>query len=111
VEIDVTLLTVADRLATRGRKADEAITRHLQVARQLVAAGLERRSEAPRPPLMRGDALAGELGLEPGPWLGEVLAALEEARYAGEVATPEEALALARALLDARGQPASREAR
>jgi poly(A) polymerase len=111
VAIDVTLLTVADRLATRGRKADEAITRHLQVARQLVAAGLERRSEAPRPPLMRGDALAGELGLEPGPWLGEVLAALEEARYAGEVATPEEALALARALLDARGQPASREAR
>jgi tRNA nucleotidyltransferase/poly(A) polymerase len=111
VEADVTLLSVADRLATRGRKADESIARHLDVARGLLAAALARRAAAPLPPLVRGDVLAGELGLPPGPWLGEVLAALEEARYAGEVATSGEAVALARALVEESAQPASREAR
>jgi hypothetical protein len=48
-----------------------------------------------RAPLLRGDDLARELGLTPGPELGRLLAELEEARYAGEVASREEALALA----------------
>jgi poly(A) polymerase len=109
VEVDVTLLTVADRLATRGRNAERAIARHLDLARVLVAAGLERRA-APPSPVVRGDVLADALGMTPGPWLGDVLAAVEEARYAGEVDTPEDAIALARALLDARAQPAAREA-
>jgi putative nucleotidyltransferase with HDIG domain len=111
VAADVTLLSVADRLATRGRKADEAIARHLALARRLLAAALERRSAPPKPPLLRGDVLARELGLVPGPWLGELLAELEEARYAGEVATPEEAVAHARARLAAGGQPSARDAR
>ncbi len=33
VEVDVTLLSVADRLATRGDRAEQAIAAHLQVAR------------------------------------------------------------------------------
>jgi hypothetical protein len=111
VEADVTLLSVADRLATRGRKADVAIARHLALARRMLAAALERRSAPPGPPLLRGDVLARELGLAPGPWLGPVLAEVEEARYAGEVATAEEALAHARALVAAGGQPAARDAR
>ena len=32
VAADVTVLSVADRLATRGRKSDEAITRHVALA-------------------------------------------------------------------------------
>jgi putative nucleotidyltransferase with HDIG domain len=111
VAADVTLLTVADRLATRGRKAGEAIARHLELARVLVAAALEQRAAGRRPPLIRGDALAAELGLQPGPRLGELLAAIEEARYAGEVVTPGDAVALARALLRAADQPAPRDSR
>ncbi|HSD79828.1 MAG TPA: hypothetical protein VLB47_04175, partial [Solirubrobacteraceae bacterium] len=92
-------------------KAEEAIARHLELARQLVAAGLERRAEGRRPPVVRGDVLADELGLEPGPRLGAVLAAIEEARYAGEVATADEAVAFARAWLEEDAQPSRREAR
>ena len=55
------------------------------------------RSGPPRPPL-RGDELAAELGIEPGPELGGLLAALEEAAFAGEATTREEALELARRL-------------
>jgi poly(A) polymerase len=96
VEADVTLLSVADRLATRGRKADEAIARHLDLARQVLAEALARRAAGPQPPLIRGDELAAALGIARGPRLGELLARIAEARFAGEVSTREEALALAR---------------
>jgi poly(A) polymerase len=104
VSADVTLLSVADRLATRGRKADEAIARHVALARELLAAALEHRAATPPDPLVRGDVLARELGLAPGPRLGELLEAIAEARYAGEVATPEAAVALARRLLEGAGR-------
>jgi tRNA nucleotidyltransferase/poly(A) polymerase len=101
VAADVTLLSVADRLATRGRKADEAIARHVALAREVLPAALEHRAAAPPPPLVRGDELARALGIEAGPRLGALLEAIAEARYAGEVSTPEAAVALARDLLGA----------
>jgi putative nucleotidyltransferase with HDIG domain len=100
---DVTLLTVADRLATRGRKAEPAIAAHLEVARQMLVAAFAEHAAGPRTPLLRGDELARELGIAPGPWLGELLAELEEDRYAGEIATREDALRRARELARRRG--------
>jgi putative nucleotidyltransferase with HDIG domain len=105
VEVDVSLLSVADRLATRGRKADEAIGRHLEVARVVLPAALDFPAFAAQPALVRGDRLAAELGLRPGPALGELLAELEAARYAGEIATREDAVALARELTARSGPP------
>jgi putative nucleotidyltransferase with HDIG domain len=97
VEVDVTLLSVADRLATRGRRAKEAIERHLALARELIGPALAWRAAGgpPRPPV-RGDELAEQLGIRPGPRLGELLAELEAATYAGEVRTRDEAIAHAR---------------
>lgn len=102
VEVDVTLLSVADRLATRGHNADVAITKHVDVAREMVGEALRWRAcgGAPRP-LLRGDELARELGIAPGPELGRLLAALSEAQFAGEVSAPQEAVEAARALLRA----------
>jgi poly(A) polymerase len=99
VAVDVTLLSVADRLATRGRKADEAIARHVALAREVLPAALEQHRAVPPAPIVRGDELARALGIAPGPRLGELLEAIAEARYAGEVATPEAAVELARDLL------------
>jgi poly(A) polymerase len=99
VEVDVSVLSCADRLATRGRGADRAIAAHLEVARELIGPALAwHRDGPPRPPL-RGDELAVELGIEPGPELGRLLARLGEAAYTGEATTPDEAVALARGLL------------
>jgi hypothetical protein len=50
----------------------------------------------PPAPLIRGDELAAELGIEPGPRVGELLAELEAAQFAGEVGSREEALEHAR---------------
>lgn len=99
VEMDVTVLSVADRLATRGRKADVAIAAHLELARELLGEALDHRSRPPLPPLLRGDELAGALALEPGPVIGRLQAELAAARFAGEVSTPAQALAHARAWL------------
>jgi putative nucleotidyltransferase with HDIG domain len=98
VEVEVTLLSCADRLATRGKNADRAIAAHLELARELMAEALAWRvSGPPRPPL-RGDELAAELGIEPGPELGRLLAELEEAAFAGEAGTRDQALQVARRL-------------
>jgi hypothetical protein len=93
---DVTIFTVADRLATRGRNAEEAIAAHVALARDMLAA-----DPPPAEPLIRGDDLARELDIVPGPRLGELLAQLEEDRYAGDIATREEAIARARQLASA----------
>jgi poly(A) polymerase len=98
VEVDVTLLSVADRLATRGRKAEEAIAAHLEAARAVLADALAWRAAGPSAPLVRGDELAAALGLRPGPELGRLLNAIAEARYAGEVTSADDAIALARRL-------------
>jgi poly(A) polymerase len=88
VGVDVTLLTIADRLSARGSgplASEEAIEAHLSLAREMLAAALDWRREGPPSPLVRGDELAAELGLVEGPELGELLAELEAAQYAGEV--------------------------
>jgi poly(A) polymerase len=98
VEVEVTLLSCADRLATRGKNAEPAIDTHLELAEELMPAALEwRRKGPPRLPV-RGDELARELGIEPGPELGRTLAELEEAAYAGEIGGREDAVELARRL-------------
>ena len=97
VEVEVTVLTCADRLATRGRNAEAAIEAHLELARELIVAALEWRASPPRPPV-RGDELAERLEIEPGPLVGHLLAEIEEAAYAGEVTSADQAVEYARAL-------------
>jgi poly(A) polymerase len=96
VEVEVTLFSCADRLATRGRNAERAIDAHLELAQELMPAALEWRREGPPRLPVRGDELAAELGIEPGPELGRLLADLEEAAYAGEVTSRDDAIAVAR---------------
>jgi hypothetical protein len=98
VEVEVTLLSCADRLATRGKNADRAIAAHLELARELMAEALAWRASGPPRPPLRGDELAAELGIEPGPELGRLLGELEEAAFAGEAGTRDQALQVARRL-------------
>ena len=96
VEVDVTLLSLADRLATRGERAKEAIDVHMRVARPLLGDALRWRVEGRPRPLWRGDELARELGIAAGPRVGKLLEELAEAQFAGELLTREQALAYAR---------------
>jgi tRNA nucleotidyltransferase/poly(A) polymerase len=100
--VDVLLLSLADNLALL--QADENLE---QWARICQAVGLllhdyfERYDRVIAPePLLRGGDLLEQLGMEPGPEVGRVLRVLQEAQATDEVTTAEEALALARSLLD-----------
>ena len=99
LEVDVTLLSVADRLATRGDRAEESIARHLALAEEVLEDALRWREQGPPAALVRGDRLAAELGLPAGPEVGRLLEELAQATYAGEVATADQALDHARAWL------------
>ena len=93
---DITLLTVADRLAARGTSglaSEEMVNAHLDLARQMVEAALDLRRDGMPEPLLRGDELADALGIEAGPELAVYVEELAAAQYAGEVDDRESALA------------------
>jgi poly(A) polymerase len=102
VAADVTLLSVADRLAARGEgplASAEMVEAHLELAREMLRDALAwHRGGPPRPPLS-GDDLVAELGLAPGPEMGRVLEELRAATFAGEIGDREQALERARELL------------
>jgi putative nucleotidyltransferase with HDIG domain len=102
VAADVTLLTVADRLAARGEgplASPEMIEAHLELAREMLRDALVwHRDGPPRPPLS-GDDLVRELDLQPGPELGRLLEELRAETFSGEISGRDEALARARQLI------------
>lgn len=103
VSVDVTLLTVADRLGARGSgsiASDEMVTGHLELASEMVADGLEWHRTGPPAQFLPGNELADQLGIRPGPDLGRIMEELAEARYAGEIDSASEAVEMARRLLD-----------
>jgi putative nucleotidyltransferase with HDIG domain len=103
VAVDVTLLTVADRLAARGdgpTASPEMIEAHLELAREVLPAAVAwHRDGPPRVPIA-GDRLAEAVGIDPGPELGRVLGEIEAAVFTGEVETAEQAIEYANSLRD-----------
>ena len=99
VEVEVTLFSVADRLATRGKNAERAIDAHLELAEELMPAALEwRRSGPPHVPV-RGDELAAELGIEHGPRArAPARTSSRRPRTPGEATDRQQAIDLARTL-------------
>jgi len=96
VAADVTLLSAADRLATRGARSAEMIEAHIALARQVIGEALRWHADGPPRAPLRGDELAAALGIVPGPLLGRLLAAVTRASFNGEVATRAQAVAYAR---------------
>ncbi len=94
---DVVLLAMADKLATRGPRADadRGLLRDLFGVAGLAFQAFfrERDSRVDPVPLLNGRQVMEELGLAPGPEIGRVLEALREAQAVGEVATVEAARA------------------
>jgi tRNA nucleotidyltransferase/poly(A) polymerase len=96
---DVLLHELADHMATRGPRLQPD---HWQAHLAWIGALLDvywGQPEERHAPLLRGTDLIKELGLRPGPQIGALLRAIAEAQGAGEIATREEALELARGML------------
>ncbi len=101
--LDVTMLTIADRLSARGSGVPEAaIEAHLDLAREMLAEIVAIERDGPPPPLLDGDRLAALLG-GPGPRVGEAVGELAAAQFAGEVSDAASAEAHITAWADAAG--------
>jgi poly(A) polymerase len=101
VSADVSLLTVADRLAARGEgplASAEMIEAHLDLARQMLRDALAWHRDGPPQPPVSGDDLVWELGLEPGPELGRVLEELRAETFTGEISSRADAIERAKRL-------------
>jgi poly(A) polymerase len=101
VAADVTLLSVADRLAARGEgplASPEMVEAHLDLAREMLREALAWHYEGPPRPPLTGDELAAELGITPGPEMGRLLEELRAAAFAGEISDRAQALERARQL-------------
>ncbi len=103
--VEAILLSLADHLADDGaRLVAERWQRHLAASAALLEACFERRREILEPvPLVDGRQLIEALGLDEGPQVGVLLEGIREAQAAGEVRSREEALALARRLMEREG--------
>jgi poly(A) polymerase len=99
VAADVTLLTVADRLAARGTgptASAEMIEAHMELAREVLPAALEWHANGPPRTPIAGDELARAVGIEPGPELGRLLAEVEAGVFTGEVRSRDDAIRVAK---------------
>ncbi len=96
--VDLVLLGLADLRGVRGvTLTQETWSSGLDVARTFLENYWEKPEEAVAPPrLLDGNELMATLGLKPGPKVGELLRAIQEAQATGEVSSREEAVEFAR---------------
>jgi poly(A) polymerase len=101
--LDVTMLTIADRLSAQGwGVTEEAIEAHLELARQMLEEIVVIEAQGPPRPLLDGAEIAASLAVE-GPLIGEAVGELRAAQFAGEVGDREDAERHLHAWLAARG--------
>ena len=96
--VDLVLLGLADLRATRAHALTiEIWNAYLDAARILLENYWERPQEIITPPrLLDGHELMKELGIKPGPAVGQLLESIRENQAAGKIENREQALAFAR---------------
>jgi poly(A) polymerase len=100
--VDICILSLADTLGTSSDTfSQDQWSHHLAVIRCMLEAWWEHPGERVTPlVLVNGDDLMKELNILPGPLVGKLLEAIREAQAVGQVSTREEALEIAKNILN-----------
>jgi poly(A) polymerase/tRNA nucleotidyltransferase (CCA-adding enzyme) len=98
---DILLHALADHMATRGPDLNVAAWYAQMAWTDALLDTIWGEQVAPERPLVNGVELMRALDIAPGPLVGRLLAAIGEAQAGGDIATPAEAIALARRRLRA----------
>lgn len=94
--VGLLILAAADLLACQGPATDPARQAGaLGLLDDMLARYRQWQADQQYAPLLTGQDLIDELGLEPGPQFGRILEAIEDARADGKITTRHQALALA----------------
>lgn len=102
IAIDTVFLSLADFLAARGpdlRKKEWA--NHSRKLGHILDVGLSTSYNPVTKKLLDGNELMKFLDIKPGPTLGTILTAIQEAQFTGEIVDKDQALGLAKTLFNA----------
>lgn len=104
VGVDLCLLALSDFLALGGfRIKPNEWLGEIETCRMLLEAWWEHRDERIYPPrIVTGEQIIQKMGVDAGPIIGEVLDAINEAHALGQISTQEDAMILARKIIDKR---------
>ncbi len=96
--VEIALLALANFLGTRAAQiSQDRWAERVGLARNLLEAYFENRERFIDPPnLIDGEDIMRALDIEPGPLIGELLEVVREAQAAGQIATRDGAISLAR---------------
>ena len=104
VSIDTLYLCLADYLGAKGPELSHPQwLEHAKMVNHVLSTGTQEPVALTATRLVTGHDLMSHLQLQPGPHIGALLDAVEEARAAGEIETQEQALELAAATLESGG--------
>lgn len=96
---EVVLLSLADLLGQKIPPMDqERLYMRVDTGRQLLEANFEATRKYDPIPLLKGNEIAEELDLKPGPVIGQLLQALLEAQVTGDVTSRDEAFDFIRSM-------------
>ena len=110
VAIDTLFLWMADHLAAKGPELDtDAWSAHAKIVAHILELGAQPADSAQDERLLTGLDLMERFQLEPGPLIGKLLAQIKESQAIGELATRDEAFALASKTLENGRNPNDKE--
>lgn len=89
--LGIALLSLADRHAARGSLSQDDIAQFTNGIFSIMEEFYDQLKKPKLPPLLTGSDLIKDLGMKPGPQFKEILDALSEAQYTGEITTREDA--------------------
>jgi len=96
----VLILTLADRLAARGKiVTNKIISKHIEVTKRILDAYQKSLMIVELPKLISGNDLIEKLDLEEGPIIGKILSKIKEAQMSGKISTSAEALSFAKKII------------
>ena len=96
VAIDSLYLWMADHLAAKGPELDtDAWAAHARMVAYILQLGTQPSDSPQKVRLITGHDLMEQLQLESGPVIGKLMDRIQEAQATGEIASREEAIALA----------------
>jgi len=103
--IDILFLSLADHLATRGPHLNmPQWQEHTQMVEYVLSRYFQQESQPLPAKLVDGHDLLNIFGMSPGPEVGKVLEAVQEAHASGELTTRQEALEYVRDYLQNKGK-------
>lgn len=98
--VGIALLSLADRLSAQGSLSEEDIASFSNGITAIIDGFYQQLKKPKKPPLLTGADLIAEFALKPGPLFRNLLEAIAEAQYTGEIVCRDEALQLVHRLLE-----------